>query len=190
MKTIKEQVCIPAGCVPPAGWPYLSEVCHLWYYLCWGEVWHLWWGGSACHGIVGRPTSPSLNRITDTCGNITFPQLCLRAVPNIIGFVFRFCSVWMGLKSFSKFHDEIRPSGCLFQVQKIFSNGHVFIAAIIHSYPWYVILLQQFVKQTLASYQQEIPHCILPNTDYKSLGNSFENFTVNIDVCYKKNAFQ
>ena len=90
-KTIQDkqkQECIPVGCVPAAHWPYAAVffpggVC-------------LVLGGSPCQGglpgpggwgvfsLPGgparRPPSPPVNRITDTCKNITLATTSLRPV--------------------------------------------------------------------------------------------------------------
>ena len=49
------QWCLPVGCVPPAGWPYLEEgVC------LWG------WGRSACTMALWEGRLPHVDRMTDT----------------------------------------------------------------------------------------------------------------------------
>ena len=71
LNTLKQD-CIPVGCVPPACCPYLPACTVL------GGVWS---GG--CLPLVGRGCIPACNgadpppanRITDTCKNITLPQL-------------------------------------------------------------------------------------------------------------------
>ena len=59
-----KQECIPVGCVPPTAVAVM--------------------GGSPPGTPRPGTPSPFVNRITDTCKNITFPQLCLRAVINLV----------------------------------------------------------------------------------------------------------
>ena len=81
-KFIDKQVCIPIGCVPPAGCPYLPA------YTAPGGVYSrgclLRGKGGVCSqgGVCSRGGIPActeadtpVNRITDTCKNITLPQL-------------------------------------------------------------------------------------------------------------------
>ena len=107
-----KQECIPVGCVPAAHWPF-AGVCLVWGGLVWSQgsvflvrgVWSwgvlparglcLVWGGSPC------PETPTVNRITHTCKNITLATTSLR--PVIISanknVPVLFCIACSGLKS-------------------------------------------------------------------------------------------
>ena len=65
-KYLAKQECIPVGCVPPALPP--------------GTRHPLGPGTPRNQTPLVPGTPPHVNRITDTCKNITFPQLRLRAV--------------------------------------------------------------------------------------------------------------
>ena len=62
---IIKQECIPVGCVPAAHWPY-AGVCFP--------------GGGVLLGGFSLPGDPPVNRITDTCKNITLATTSLRPV--------------------------------------------------------------------------------------------------------------
>ena len=85
------QECIPVGCLPPACCPGgvpgprgvsapegREEGCLVWGGVCsqGGD-----WSGDGIPACT-EADSPPVNRITDTCKNITLPQLSLRAVIN------------------------------------------------------------------------------------------------------------
>ena len=100
-----KQECIPVGCVLAAHWPYAAVffrggVCLVWGCawsqggvpgLGWGSAWSR--GGSPCRwgfSLPGGPArrTPLVNRITDTCKNITLATTSLR--PLMIGIWQRF----------------------------------------------------------------------------------------------------
>ena len=85
------QECIPVGCLPPACCPGGCLVLGGCLLPREGEEGCLVWGGVCSQGgdwsgdgipACTEADSPPVNRITDTCKNITLPQLSLRAVIN------------------------------------------------------------------------------------------------------------
>ena len=74
---ILKQDCIPVGCVPPACCQYLPAYTVLGGLLL-GGAWSqgcLLLVTEGCIPAYNGPDLPPVNRITDTCKNITLPQL-------------------------------------------------------------------------------------------------------------------